>query len=249
MKHLLLVGTLLLMLSWLGGCDEAPKLPSEPEASPPVESGEVESTASEAAVSTEAPNPPVPPMFETFDASPVLSLFPRAGAFRPEEGEELSYWATFIDHIRRTSGVSSLEERGRVWGVRSIRGIDSIGFFSPLAVTPETTYRVSFDMWGKLPKGASAGIGVIEFDTFDWIAEQMPESYMREHQTGVVEGVRKTGDVSWGGQSFTFTTTSRAGMIHLVLYREGAADRGNPIFFDNIRIEAIAEEAPGNDPQ
>lgn len=189
----------------------------------------------------EEPTPPEPPLRETFDGKPQLSLFPRVSAFRPEDGdtEGLSYWGTFIDHLTRTSGV--VEKAGRdgtrAWAVRSIKGIDSVAFFSPLAVKPQTAYRVSFALKCELPKEATAGVGVIEFDEFLWIGEQYPESLLRQHQTGAREGVRLKGKEGWKEHSFTFTTTPKTRMVHLILFRDGAEDRKHPVLFDDIRIE------------
>lgn len=191
--------------------------------------------------STEEQAPPAPPLRETFDGEPRLSLFPRVSAFRPEDGdtEGLSYWGTFIDHLIRTSGLVEKAGRGgsRAWAVRSIKGIDSVAFFSPLAVKPQTAYRVSFALKCELPKEATAGVGVIEFDEFLWIGEQYPESLLRQHQTGAREGVRLKGKEEWKEHSFTFTTSPKTRMVHLILFRDGAEDRKHPVLFDDIRIE------------
>jgi len=192
------------------------------------------------------PLPPAPPLSETFDAAPQLSLFPRVSAFRPEDDDKegLSYWGTFIDHLLRTSGVAEKSGRdgSRSWAIRSLKGVDSIAFFSPLEVKPQTTYRVSFALKGELPEAASAGIGILEFDEFLWLGEQYPESLLRQHQTGALEGVRLQGKQQWQEHSFTFTTSPKTRMIHLVLFREGAEDRKHPVLFDDIRIaEADAD--------
>ncbi len=88
---------------------------------------------------------------------------------------------------------------------------------------------------GEFPEGASAGIGVLEFDQFLWIGEQYSEETFKKHYRGVHEGRRVTGKPT-GLQGFTFTTGPDTRMIHLVLFREGTHDR-NSLMFDNISIK------------
>jgi len=243
---------LALLLTLLAGCGskeqetdtarpQADKPAAEATAGTPEAKDAASAGAPEAAAEAE---PPAPPMSENFDGEPQLSLFPRVSGSRPEDSdsEGLSYWKTYIDHLLRTCGAADKAGRqeSRAWIIRSIKGLDSVAFFSPLAVKPETAYRVSFAFKGELPEGASAGIGVLEFDEFLWIGEQYPESLMREHQTGSRDGVRLQGKQPWKEHAFTFTTTAKSRMIHLVLFRDGADDRKQPVFFDDIRIE----EAP-----
>lgn len=208
--------------------DKAAPPPAAPTANVPTKNGK-------------APAPPSPPLNETFDKAPQLSLFPRVGAFRPEEKDSqgLAFWNTFIDHMVRTSGMVAGEGRdgSKAWAVKSISSLDSVAFFAPLAVKPKTTYRVSFTFKGDLPEGASAGIGLLEFDEFLWIGEQYPLSVAQKHQTGASEGVRLVGKRDWEEHSFTFTTTPKTHMIHLILFREGPESSKQPVLFDDIRIE------------
>jgi hypothetical protein len=128
----------------------------------------------------------------------------------------------------------------RGWILPSLVGVESLGFFAPLAVRPGASYRVSFDFTGELPKGGSAGIGVLEFDQFLWVGEQFGQTLLKEHQTGVHPGVRLTGKQKWASHSFTFKVSPRGGMIHLLLFRDGKTDRKQPVRFDNIAIEEVA---------
>lgn len=186
--------------------------------------------------------PPTPPLTENFQGAPQLSLFPRAGAYRPEDDDVngLQFWRTYIEHLLRTSGpLKESDQSDNVkFGFRSIKGIDSVGIFSPIAVKPATRYRVSALFSCDLAEGASAGIGVLEFDTFQWIGEQFSESMSKEHQVGSQSGVNLTGKVENQRQSFDFTSGAQTGMIHLVFFREGTQDR-NPVLIDDIRIEEL----------
>ncbi len=90
------------------GCDK----PAEP----PAPTGHIQQAVPQQA--EERSDPPAPPIFEDFEGMPQLSLFPRAGDYRPEDGDEkLPYWATFIDHLRRTSGVVAHKQQAQ--GVKS----------------------------------------------------------------------------------------------------------------------------------
>lgn len=225
--RILLVAGLLSAVLLLGGCRDQEPAETAPPAPAPAA----------------APTPPTPPLRETFDGEPQLSLFPRTGAARPtDDSDEFGYWSAFIDHIQRTSGVGngSGSDGSRAWTIRGIKGLDSIAFFSPLAVTANTGYRVAFDFKGELPKGAKAGIGVLEFARFLWIGEQFTLAQLQEHQTGLHPGIALTGNQAWQRHTFTFTTSPRTGMIHLILFRDGAMDREKPVWFDNI----VIEEAP-----
>ena len=181
--------------------------------------------------------PPTPPIKEDFQDQPKLSLFPRVGDYQPPvDSERHPYWRTFIDHLVKVTGVAENQEDGsRGWVFRSINSIDSLGYFAPLAVEPDTTYTVSFKLNAELPEGASAGIGVLEFNEFLWIGEQYTEETFKEHYRGVHEGKRLTGKPS-GIQSFSFTTGPETRMIHLVLFRDGTHDR-NALMFDDIEIK------------
>lgn len=186
------------------------------------------------------PEPPRPPVFEDFQGQPQLSLFPRVGDFRPEDdSDKLPYWNTFIDHLAKMTGVAEDQATGnRAWSFRAINSIDSIGYFSPLAVEPQTTYRVDFRLKSDLAESASAGVGVLEFDEFLWIGEQYSEKLHQEHFQKAQEGARLNGRNDWREASFTFTTGAETQMIHLVLFREGEHDR-NSVMFDDIRIEPL----------
>jgi hypothetical protein len=186
--------------------------------------------------------PPEPPIFEDFQGDPQLSLFPRAGDFRPtEDSDRLPYWKTFIEHLLKVTGVAEEQETGsRAWVFRSIKSIDSLGYFSPLAVEPQTTYQVSFQLTAELSEGASAGIGILEFNKFLWVPGQYTEETFKQHFSGSHEGKRLTG-TNKAEQTFTFTTGPETRMIHLVLFREGTHDR-NSVMFDDIRIERVKGE-------
>jgi hypothetical protein len=212
------------------GSDEPRDLPEQAQSPAPVEEAQ--------------PVPPAPPVLETFDAAPQLSLFARLGDYRPEEGDEIAlpFWRTYQEHLVKTSGVVRRQETGdRAYSFRSIRGIDSVGFFSPLAVEPATSYRVSFRIRTDLPEGGRAGVGVVEYDQFLWVGEQYTRTLDKRHRTGLHQGVTLTGKSDWEHQSFVFTTSPRTRMIHLTLFREGTPDR-QPVLVDDIRIERESAE-------
>jgi hypothetical protein len=205
-----------------------------------------------AATVSEAPEllPPTAPMLETFDGEPQLSLFPRVGAFRPEDDDEEGgpFWLTYIDHLLRTSGAVNGAGRSgdRAWALRSLSGIDSVAFFSPLAVQPRTTYQVRFAFSGELPPGGTAGIGVLEFDEFLWVGEQYTKTLQQKHQTGAHPGISLQGRQEWAEHRFEFTTSEGGRMVHLILFRDGEADRQHPVYFDDIVIEALPAAAAGS---
>lgn len=182
--------------------------------------------------------PPAPPLREDFEGAPKIRLFPRVGSFRPESGSEaVAFWRVYIDHLVRTSGpVPAPRRQSRVsWSLRSIRGLDSVGFFTPIAVEPGRRYQVRLKMKTDLPPGARAGVGVIEFDRFLWIGEQYPESIFRQHVLGIRPGVQIEGRHDWQALAFTFTAGARTHMVHLVFFREGTADR-RAVYLDDIEI-------------
>jgi len=226
---------LVLIIIALGitGCDRS--TPTEPVSEKPVVTEVVNKETEPNSVKQV---PPTPPLSETFEIEPQLSLFPRAGDVRPEETEErFPYWKTFIEHIVKTSGPASVEREGSKtsWSIRGIKTIDSVGFFAPLAVQPETSYQVTFQIKTDLAEGASAGIGILEFSEFLWVGNQFTEVQLNEFVTGTQEGVRLTGTRDWKEESFTFTSGPQTNMIHLILFREGEHDR-NPVLFDDISI-------------
>jgi hypothetical protein len=196
----------------------------------------VKTEAAETSASTATKTPPTPPVSEDFQGEPQLSLFPRAGDFRPaDDDERLPFWATFIDHLTRMTGVAEDKTSGnRAWLFRAIDTIDSVGYFAPLAVEPSTTYEVSFKLNTELPDAASAGIGILEFDEFLWLPEQYTEATFKEHFRASQEGLRLTGTVK-GSHAFSFTTGPDTGMIHLTLFRDGPQDNKG-LLFDDIKI-------------
>ena len=231
-----------LMLSFnvfISGCQESPppaeketeSSPAQSVIEPPTTSSDEQETPA-----SEERQPPRPPLKEDFQAKPKISLFPRAGDFQPPlDDESHSYWRTFIDHlIKITKVVENQADGNRGWVFRSIKSIDSVGYFAPVAIEPETDYQVSFEMTADLPEGASAGIGILEFDEFLWIGEQYNEAIYQDHYQGFHEGLRLKGTVR-GLQTFTFRTGPKSHMAHLVLFRDGPHDRSN-VMFDNLEI-------------
>ena len=186
---------------------------------------------------TEDRPPPTPPLKEDFQGEPRISLFPRVGDFQPPLDDEThSYWRTFIEHlVKITRVVENKGDGNRGWAFRSIDSIDSVGYFAPVAVEPETDYQVTFEMTADLPEGASAGVGILEFDEFLWIGEQYTEGIYQKHSQGFQEGLRFAGTVR-GLQTFTFRTGPNTRMVHMVLFREGPHDRSSSLIFDNLEI-------------
>lgn len=185
------------------------------------------------------PAPPTPPLREDFESKPVLSLFPRVGDFQPERNDERHpYWVTFIEHAQKVAGLTHSEEpSNNAWSFRSINTVDSLGFFSPVAVEPLTTYDVSFRILSGLPEEANAGIGILEFNEFLWVGEQYTESLHKEHFRGGHEGLKIAGATEgWQEKDFQFTTGPDTRMVHLVLFREGEHSR-NGVLFDDITIK------------
>jgi hypothetical protein len=214
------------------GGEEEPVTPTPEESSTPKAEQAV-------APEQEAPTPPAPPIHEDFQGEPKLSLFPRAGDFRPEDddNERLPFWRTFIDHLNRISGlVKAQEDDNRAWSFRSIDTIDSLGWFSPLAVEPNTDYTVSFRIKAELPEDAAAGVGILEYNEFLWVGEQYTESLHKDHFRGSRAGTRLTGSIDWEEHSFNLTTGPDTHMIHLVLYREGWHSREG-VLFDDIEVK------------
>lgn len=250
----LIFASLCLSLFFASGCQEEVHQPveippqstqkDEAAAKEPTTDSEQATSPEENKVQAEQANqePPRPPVFEDFQGAPKLSLFPRAGDFRPEDdSDRLPYWNTFIEHLIKVTRVAEEQTSGkRGWTFRSINTIDSVGFFSPLAVEPQSTYQVSFRLTTELPEGASAGIGILEFNQFLWVPSQYTEELHNKHYRGVHEGKRVTGTTS-DQHTFTFTTGPETHMIHVVLFREGTHDR-NSLMFDDIAVDEVKEE-------
>jgi hypothetical protein len=181
--------------------------------------------------------PPAPPIQETFDAKPQLSLFPRVGDYQPDrEDERFPFWKTFIDHFTKVSGLlQDPESENRAWSFRGINTIDSVAFFSPIGVEPQTAYRISYKVKAELPEEAKTGIGVLEFSKFLWIGEQYTEKTIQEYLLGSQIGVELTGDLDWEEKGFILVTGPQTKMIHLVFYREGEHSR-KPVLIDDVEI-------------
>ena len=199
-------------------------------------------TESQEQLETSKQEAPQPPIFEDFQGAPQLTLFPRVGDVRPEENSDrLPYWNTFIDHLVKVTGIAEDQTTGnRRWAFRSINSIDSVGYFSPLRVEPQTSYKISFEIAAELEEGASAGIGILKFNQFLWIPNQYTDETFKAHFRGSVEGKRLSGTIT-GTHTFTFTSGPDTRMIHIVLFREGTHDR-NSVMFDNIGIEKVKGE-------
>ncbi len=184
--------------------------------------------------------PPTPPLLETFQGSPQLSLFPRLGDYRPEDGEErLLFWRSYRDHLLRISGV--VKENAilgnKVFSFRGIKSIDSVGHFAPLAVKPSTSYRLRLKLNATLPEKASTGVGILQFNKFLWLGEQYPESLQKEIFVGSNELLRIRKTNGWQEFDLQFTSGPETRMVHLVLFREGPASDRVPVMVDNISVE------------
>jgi hypothetical protein len=193
---------------------------------------------------TEPPTPPTPPITETFEETPQLSFFPRVVDYQPEpdDTERLPYWRSFMEHVIKTSGVRivSKEPANRALLIKSLDSIDSVAFFTPLAVQPGASYQVGFTFKGAIPEGGRAGIAALEFSEFLWIGEQFTESQAKQYQVGVIKGKDMKGSEEWQEQNYRFTVGPKTKMIHLVFYRD-AEDGKRPVFFEDISITAAAD--------
>jgi len=180
--------------------------------------------------------PPRPPLREDFQGEPKFPLFPRIGDFQPPNGNQSHrHWRSFTDQLVKVTGVAENAADGsRGWVFRSIKSNESLGYFSPVAVEPNKIYQVTFKLIADLPEGASAGMGILEFDEFLWIGEQYTEETYNKHFLADHEGRRLTGKVH-GIQAFVFTTGPETRMVHLVLFRDGTHDL-NSLMFDDIEI-------------
>ncbi|WP_303722158.1 hypothetical protein [Malonomonas rubra] len=189
--------------------------------------------------SDQQPTPPGPPVLETFQGSPQLSLFPRLGDFRPEDDEDrLAYWRTYREHLMKISGMVEADpvSGNRVFVYRGIKGIDSVGHFAPLAVEPNTHYKIGLKLKADLPDEATTGLGILEYKQFLWIGEQYPESLNNKIFLGSTELLRVNRTNDWQSFQFDFTTSAQTHMIHLVFFREGPASDRMPVLIDNISV-------------
>lgn len=230
---LVLLGSLV----FVSGCqkqEESPKTEAPPSTAAGQPSVTEEAKKGEAAA-------PAPPIKEDFEGEPKLSLFPRVGDFRPEDNDKegLSYWMTYIDHLSRISGVLVNKDaiKGRAFGFRGIKAVDSVGFFSPLAVEPDRVYRFSYRLWSKLSPGGTTGVGILEYNEFLFIPEQFPKTLSEKHFQRSQLGIKLTDDHDGKVQEFSFRTGPKTRMIHLVFFREGTPDR-EPIVIDDIEIRS-----------
>lgn len=232
MKHSLTLLFTLLSALLLSGCEQSAEIAEMK----PHETSQSETQQA-------PPKPPTPPLSEDFEGEPQLSLFPRAGDYQPPRGDQRHpYWETFIEHLTRTSGL--VEQKGensnRAWSFRGINSIDSVGYFSPVAVEPLKTYKVTARVMTDLPEKATAGIGLMQFDEFLWHGEQYDEETVSRHHLASLIGFQVEGKNDFEKeQTFFFTTLQKARMVHLVLFREGAHNR-SPVMFDDISIEEVS---------
>ncbi|PLX79551.1 MAG: hypothetical protein C0615_02295 [Desulfuromonas sp.] len=230
-SRLIISALFALSLLLIAGCDRSDKAETPTQKASPDQAEEQERI------------PPTPPLFEDFQAKPVLSIFPRVGDYQPAPDDERHpFWLTFIDHLNKVSGLLSNREDGnKAWSFRSVNTIDSVAFFAPLKVEPATTYHVSYRIRAELPEDAKTGIGVLEFDEFLWDGEQYTEETTKKHLLRSSVGIELTGSIEWEERSFEFQTTPKTEMIHLVFYRDGAHSR-DPVLIDDIRIEKVGQE-------
>ena len=228
------------VLAFLAGCQEeiSPPATDSREQGPTPEVAGKAPEPSQGSAGTEPVDkqPPQPPLREDFQGEPKLPLFPRVGNFQPPPGGERHLkWRSSINHLVKATGVAEDAADGsRGWVFRSIKSIDSLGYFSPVAVEPNKIYQVSFKLIADLPAAASAGMGILEFDEFLWIGEQYTEETYIKHFLEGHEGRRLTGK-GHGIQAFAFTTGPETRMVHLVLFRDGTHDL-NSLMFDDIEI-------------
>ncbi len=248
----LILTTLFLTMFISSGCREEAPLPVQPTsdnktpqlavAQETTTTAEQHQTETQEQPGTTARKPPTPPVFEDFQGTPQFALFPWAGDFRPAESNvRLPNWKTSIDHLVQTTGIAEDQTTGgRSWVFGSIEDSAYVGYFAPLAVKPQTTYRASFSITAELAEGVSAGINILEFKTFLWIPAQYTEETFSQNFRGSHEGKRLTGTVK-GVQTFSFITGPETSMIHMILFRDGTHD-SNSVMFDDIKIEPVAKD-------
>lgn len=187
------------------------------------------------------PSPPGPPLLETFQGAPQLSLFPRLGDFRPEDdNDRLPFWNTYREHLLKISGVVKTDpvSANRAFSFRGIKGINSVGHFSPLAVKPNRRYKIGLKLKVDLPDGSSTGVGIIEYRQFLWLGEQYPESLHRQFFLANQELLRIGRTAGWQDFQLTFTSGPQTRMIHLLFFREGPASDRRPVLIDNVSLLA-----------
>ncbi len=220
----------------------AQSLLGDKERRPTASDSETDQVAENATAGSagEKPKPPAPPFRETFEEQPRIAIFPRIGPYQPEEhSDDLPYWNTYMKHLVKKTGVFARpDKQGKAFHLRSIKPLDSVGFFMPLAVEPATSYRVSFRLNGQLPAGGSTGVGIAEFSHFLWHAEQYRRSQAEPYLTGTSEGLRLSGQFHDQEQSFTFTTGPDTHMVHLNFFREGTFD-DSTLLIDDISMARI----------
>lgn len=248
MRRLTLIGCGLLVFSLAPGCaplaHAAPPSPTQPTADTASQPAPAASTTKhqDRTKTAGTPTPPAPPVSESFEGKPQLTLFPRVGAYRPEpdQTKQLGFWNTFITHLTRTSGVVLSDKGGsnHVFSLRGVGGINSSGYFSPLAVEPGRSYRLSFRDRGELSADEQAGVGLLEFDQFLWIPGQYTESISKQHLVGRQQLLKLQSSDTWQQQHAIFTCGPKTRMIHLIFYRDGKVNR-KPLQLDDIRIEEV----------
>jgi hypothetical protein len=228
---LILIFCSLLTTSLLSGCDQQKENQKVPEVATE------KSQQQDNSLDQGSPSPPTPPLVENFDGQPKLSLFPRVGDYQPDrEDERFPFWKTFIDHFSKTSGLlKNPETKNFAWSFRGIKSIDSVAYFTPLAVEPNTEYRVSYRVKTELPEGAKTGVGITEYKEFLWIGEQYTEKTSDEFILGSRMAIELAGSIDWEKHEFVWITSPEAKMIHLIFYREGAHSR-KPVLIDDIEV-------------
>ncbi len=177
---------------------------------------------------------------ESFDGEkPILPMFPRLGSHRPEAAQVQGFavWAGNMELFAAGSGVvpKAGASGSAALKIVGVAGVGSAAYFAPVSVRPATQYQVEFHLKSGMNPRGEAGAGVVEYDAFLPAGEQPTQEVLRNHLVGMHDGVRVAGPRQWQRHAFSFRTSPRTRMVHLVLYREGEHDRG-PVFFDDIRI-------------
>jgi len=172
-------------------------------------------------------------------ASPIL---PYLGGYRPDEEDRagLLAWSANMDYFTTISGIVQWigREGSAALSVRSIEDVVSAGYFIPMAVRPSTTYRVEFQMKSLLSLGGEAGAGMLEYDALLPSGEEFTLLANRNHRIGSNVYLRIRGERDWEKHTYTFKTSPRARMVHLLFFREGLHNR-EPVIFDDIVIREV----------